>query len=173
MRRGGVAAPPGLTAALIDVDAGAQAAGKSIRARSRWRLLSRTVHPVGIEHDVLAGCCWSSFRWLLFAVGAKMRTSRCQNYGSTRGIAISRSRSADVTTLGSERSVWSVGCSGLVCTLPGRLRPDRIEWPAARNPGFGFGGGAQRPVRRWRCPWGHRWRYRPPSSHLPSPVPVV
>jgi hypothetical protein len=36
--------------------------------------------------------------------------------------------------------------------------PDR--WPAARNPGCGFGEEYSGRSRRWRCPWRHRWRHR-------------
>jgi hypothetical protein len=82
--------------------------------------------------------------------------------------------------LRSERSVWPGGCSGLVCALPGRLRPDRIRWLAARHPGFGFGFGLGLGLGeyssrswRWRCPWGHS--VAPPPSRFPpvEPAPVM
>jgi hypothetical protein len=109
------------------------------------------VHPVGIEHDVLAQCCSSSFRWLLLLRSTERRGRH--DAGTAGGPRYRPYRGAGPPN--SERSVGVVvGARRLVCTLSGRLPPDRIRWPAARNPGFGFGGGTQRPVPAVALPVG-------------------
>lgn len=98
------------------------------------------VHPIGVEHDVLNGCCSASFLVSVAGwVGEREEVSRCGAVCGLRRRPL-RSRSADVLTLAARVPWGVVGACGWVCALSGELWPDWIWWQVrlgTRGPGSG------------------------------------